>query len=141
MSNKLRIKKTASGKPLDFSKPLKPQLSIHDLSLFAYIGSTSEERATPQEISLSIKMEFPLSPSAEITDNLEDTLCYKEVCEMLKEFIKSNPFHLIEKMAKECFAFLKNSYPSMRIRLTLHKKHPPIEGLKGGVEYTCGDAF
>ena len=141
MSNKLRIKKPEPGKPLDFSKPLKPQLSIHNLSLPAYIGHSSQERATPQEISLSIKMEFPLTPSAEITDSLEDTLCYEEVCKRLREFIKSKQFQLIEKMAKECFDFLKNRYPSMRIQLTLHKKNPPIEGLKGGVKYTCGDAF
>ena len=86
-------------------------------------------------------MEFPVTPSGEKTDRLEDTLCYEEVCVTLRDFIKVQQFHLIEKMARECLSLLKKKYPFMRIQLTLHKKAPPVEGLKGGVTYTCGEDF
>ena len=120
---------------------IKPRLSISQLSLLVHLGWSLKERQTLQEVQLSIEMEFPASPSGEKTDRLEDTLCYEGVCETLRNFVKDRPFHLIEKMAKECLSLLKEKHPFMRTRLTLHKTAPPVKGLKGGVTYTCGEAF
>ncbi len=120
---------------------IKPRLSIGSLTLPVHLGCSSEERSVLQEVGLSIEMEFPATPSGEETDCLEDTLCYGEVCETLRNFVNGREFHLIEKMARECLSVLKEKHHSMKIRLTLHKKQPPVKGLKGGVKYTCGDAF
>lgn len=130
-----------SGKETSFPQSIKPRLSINDLILFAHLGCSSKERRMPQEIRFSIEMEFPTAPTGEKTDRLEDTLCYETVCETLRNFVKSRPFHLIEKMARECLSVLQKNYPSMGIRLTLHKKTPPINGLEGGVKYTCGETY
>lgn len=94
-----------------------------------------------QEIQFSIEMEFPEAPKAETTDSLEHTLCYKEVCEILRSFVKGRQFHLIEKLAWESLLVLRKKHPFIRFRLTLHKTTPPVKGLKGGVFYTCGDIF
>lgn len=120
---------------------VKPRLSINDFSVFAHLGCSDEERQTPQEISLSVEMEFPATPPGEKTDCLEDTLCYAEVCETLRGFINGREFNLVEKMARDCFCLLQKKYPSMAIRLTLHKMKPPVESLRGGVKYTCGEMF
>ena len=130
-----------SSKKSGFSQQIKPQLCIGNLSLLTHLGRSSKERLALQEVSLSIEMEFPATPNAEKTDHLEDSLCYEEVCETLRNFIKNRQFHLIEKMARDCLSLLQEKYPFMRIRLTLHKKAPPVKGLKGGVTYTCGEAF
>jgi len=105
------------------------------------LGCSPEERDVLQEVCFTVKMQFPSSPLGEKTDRLEDTLCYGEVCETLRNFIVNRKFHLVEKMARDCFFVLQKKYPSVAICLTLHKVRPPIEGLKGGVEYTCGERF
>lgn len=120
---------------------IKPRLYIKQLSLFVYLGRSSVERRTLQEIRFSIEMEFPETPKAETTDSFKDTLCYKEVCETLRNFVKGRQFHLIEKLAGESLFVLRKKHPSIRFRLTLHKINPPVKGLKGGVSYTCGDIF
>ena len=122
-------------------QPIRPRLSINNLSLLAHLGCSAKERRAPQEVMFSIEMEFPIAPTGEKTDRLEDTLCYETVCETLRNLVKDQPFHLIEKMARECLSVLQKKYPSMGIRLTLHKKVPPIKGLEGGVKYTCGETF
>lgn len=119
----------------------KPRLGIRQLALPVYLGRSSVERHTLQEVHFSMDMEFPEAPKAEKTDSLEDTFCYESVCETLRLFVQNRQFHLIEKLAKESFLILKEKYPLIRFRLTLHKTSPPIEGLKGGVTYTCGDIF
>ena len=122
-------------------KLAKPRLCIKQLSLFVHLGRSLAERRTLQEIRFSIEMEFPEAPKAEATDSLKDTLCYKEVCETLRIFVKDRQFHLIEKLAGKSLSVLHKTYPSILFRLTLHKTSPPVKGLKGGVSYTCGDIF
>ena len=120
---------------------IKPQLSISRFSVLAHLGCSPEERETLQEVQFTVEMQFPLSPLGEETDRLEDTFCYGEVCETLKNFITGQKFYLVEKMTRDCLSVLQKKYPSMAVRLTLHKVKPPIEGLNGGVKYTCGEMF
>lgn len=122
-------------------KPAISRLSLNDLSLFVHLGCSTKERFALQEVTLSVEMEFLKPPPGEKTDRLEDTLCYGEICNTLKNFVKIRHFQLIEKMARECLSLLRKKYPSTLIRLTLHKKNPPVEGLSGGVKYTCGEEF
>ena len=82
----------------------KPRLSINELSLLVYLGCSSEERSVPQEVSFSIEVEYPKPPLGEVTDHLEeDTPCYNEICNLLKDYVKDKKFNLIEKMARESF--------------------------------------
>ena len=118
----------------------RPRLHINNLSLFVHLGYSAEERSVLQEVQVSIEVGFPTWPLGETTDCLEDTLCYDEMCHLLRNYVKGRQFKLIEKMARECLSVLNTKYPFVLIRLTLHKK-APVEGLEGGVKYSCGERF
>lgn len=114
------------------------RLHINELLLPVHLGYSSKERAVLQEIRLSIEIEFPaIPPFGEKTDNLKDTICYGEICRVLRDHVKDRQFNLIEKLARDCLSVLCKKYPSVFIRLTLYKKSPPVEGLEGGVKYSC----
>ena len=117
----------------------RSRLNINELSLFVHLGCSSEEKSAPQEVCFSIEVEFPKPPIGETTDRLKDTLCYDEICKTLRDYVKAQRFNLIEKLAREGLFVLRKKYPSVFIRLTLYKKAPPVEGLKGGVQYSCGE--
>ena len=119
----------------------KPLLSICDFSVDVHLGCRLDEREKLQEVQFTVEIELPSPPLGETTDQLEDSLCYGEVCETLKNFVKGKKFHLIEKMAKDCLSLLEKKHPSTSIDLTVHKITPPIEGLKGGVKYSCGRSY
>lgn len=119
----------------------RSRLNINELSLFVHLGCSPKEKTTLQEVQLSIEIEFPKTPPGETTDCLKDTLCYDEICKTIKDYIKDRQFNLIEKMARECLTVLHKKYPSVSIRMTLHKKTPPVEGLKGGVKYSCEEGL
>ena len=146
LTDRILKKIKENKKPPSLSKtanhrPTVSRLSLNDLSLLVHLGCSAKERSTLQEVTLSVEMEFFKPPLGEKTDQIEDTFCYGEICNTLKNFVKEKHFHLIEKMARECLSLLRKKYPLTLIRLTLHKKNPPIEDLSGGVKYTCGEEF
>jgi len=115
-------------------------LQVVDLQLQVHLGCSQEERAAPQEVRVSLDLGFTESPPAESTDKLEQTICYAQLSEALKELVKCEEFCLVEKMARRFYETLKVNLPnSTFLRVRAHKAHPPVESLKGGVIYTCGD--
>lgn len=122
-------------------KRRNPILTVKDYRLKVHLGCTLEEQMVPQEISATIKIKFRESPPGEITDDLRETICYADICHALTEYLQNKSFQLVEKLANDCFNVLKTSYPNVLIQLEIHKLHPPIENLQGGVVYLCGDMF
>ena len=110
---------------------------IHDLSLFVHLGCSLQERSVLQEVRVFIDVVFTAPPLGEKTDCLDDTICYDEMCHLLRDYVKDRQFQLVEKMARECLSILNKKYPFAFIRLTCHKQ-APVEGLRGGVRYSCG---
>ena len=85
---------------------------------------------------------FSTSPQGEETDLIDHTLCYDEVCKMVRDSLSHKEFHLIEKMGRDCLVALREKIPKTTLlQVTLHKVQPPIKDLLGGVQYICGDVL
>jgi dihydroneopterin aldolase len=120
--------------------PSRPRLYITDLTLFLGIGCSEGERSSPQELRLSLAIEFPGYPPGINTDQLNDTTCYHRLCDHLTGFVLSRQYQLIEKLAYEAYHEIKNLLPpASLLQITVHKVAPPIENLQGGIRYVCGD--
>lgn len=114
-------------------------LSIKDLNLFVSLGYTDQERAEKQTVLMDIDLCFATVPTACVSDQLTDTLCYGELIQTLKNHIEHKSYHLIEHLTYDAYQHLKPLLPvgsRLHIRLL---KHPPIAGLNGGVVFHYGD--
>jgi len=117
-------------------------LEIKSFCVPVHIGNTGEERKRPQNIQLGIKMGFLTPPEGEKNDTLEDTICYNKICEIVRSLTIHNKFSLIEKLAGDILKELRKYLSSeVHIQVCAQKLQTPIESLKGGVSYTCGDLF
>lgn len=116
-----------------------PTLSICDYSLLVHLGCTEEERRIPQEVRISVDIDFPETPRAEASDLLSDTICYAEICKCLEEFAKNREFQLVENLAGQCLNLIQQKFTIESIRLHVHKVAPPVPGILGGVKYTCSN--
>ena len=115
-------------------------LEIKSLILPVHIGRTEEERQEAQDIAFHITVGFTQALNDERTDTLEHSVCYFKVCEYIKSLTSQNKFSLIEKLGFDTLTALKTLLPSsVRVRVCIHKIHPPVSHLEGGVSYTCGD--
>jgi len=113
------------------------QMYIENYSGYAHLGCSIEERTHKQEVRFSIQINFQEPPMGEVSDKLEETLCYANVCHLIDELTSTQHYQLIEKLALKVLTELKKLQPQDEVIVTCHKVNPPVKNLFGGVKYVC----
>ena len=108
-------------------------LNIRDYKLNVYIGISPQEKKLKQVILISVKIHFKNLPRAIMTDSINDTLCYHEMCNKLK-IINSSIFLTIEHLCSQVCNLLRLSIKSNSFELEV-KKFPTINNLKDGIKF------
>lgn len=120
--------------------PACHSLRMENFEVKVRLGCLADERAVPQLIRISAEFVFEEPPKACLSDELEDTICYAQVCDALKKHCESREFKLIERIGFECYGLLRElSRGKAKVALKVHKVKPPVESLAGGSTYSCGD--
>lgn len=129
-----------SGTPVLEVKPSFNALGVESLGLSVRLGCSREERLQPQEVRVSVEFRFPEAPLGTQTDALEDTICYAKVSRVIQQHCESREYQLVEKIAHEIYGLLRVlSGSSVEIGISVHKVRPPVENLRGGTFFRCGD--
>lgn len=116
------------------------QITIRDMSLWVNLGIRDIEKTERQEIRLTVEIYFPQKPAACDTDRLEDTVCYHELVRKIVEMTESRTYGMIEKLAQDVVTLVKSNISAeLRVKVQLHKVHPPIARLQGGIYFTLLD--
>lgn len=93
---------------------------IRELEIETIIGIYDWERETKQTISIDLEMGADIAKSAN-SDQIEDTLNYKDVGKRLISFVEESSFELVEKLAEEIAAIVREEFKVPWLRLTLNK--------------------
>ena len=102
------------------------KIIIQGLEVFAYHGVLAQEKRDGQYFYLDIELDTDLS-AASVSDALEDTINYDEVCRIAGEVMTAQVYDLIEKAAGEVCAALLDAFPAVeKITLTLRKPSAPV---------------
>jgi FolB domain-containing protein len=105
-------------------------LSLDQLELQVHLGWTEAERQEPQLVLVSIEINFIDMPEGCIDDELDNTLCYDKLSQLLVKLVADKHFKLLEFLAKSLFDAVQGSL-SKGDRLTLEvSKKPPMENLQ-----------
>lgn len=105
---------------------------IKDLELWCNIGIGEKERKEQQIVLFDIHLIYDLT-KAGISDNIDDTINYSEVCKTVKN-ITEKEYHTLECLGKEITDSLKREYPVEKIILTIKK---PRALKKEGAKYAA----
>jgi dihydroneopterin aldolase len=119
-------------------------LRIDGLKLAVRLGCSVEERLLPQEVIVTVELRFRESPKGVLTDALADTVCYAEISDSVRKLCESVEYKLVEKMAYDVYRdvhrmVLKITGSGVEVGVSIHKVRPPVENLRGGVFFRCGD--
>jgi len=99
---------------------------IQGLEIYAYHGVLPEEKHNGQFFYLDIELNVDLS-AASVSDDLNDTINYDEVCRIAGEVMTARVYDLIEKAAGEVCSALLDAFPAIeRVTLTLRKPSAPV---------------
>jgi len=93
---------------------------IRDLRIDAVIGIYEWEQRIQQQINVNLEMGWDNRPAAN-SDDIKDTLNYKEAANLVKALVAKSEFKLVEALAEHIAELLLEKMNIPWIRVTLGK--------------------
>ena len=114
-------------------------LQIEGYISYVALGVTETERTNPQPVKWDITITMPTLPSGCISDNINDTICYGNICNILLE-VSQNSYCLIEKLCHIAFSEIKKYINNEnKLSVKLSKLNTPITNLEGCATFILTD--
>lgn len=102
------------------------QIIVEDLRVYAYHGVYQQEKEEGQNFYVSVILDTD-TRAAGLSDDLELSTNYGEVCRFLYNFLREHTYRLIETAAERCAEALLLTFPRVRqVTLELKKPEAPI---------------
>ena len=93
---------------------------LHDLKVDCVIGVWDWERKIKQTITIDLDMGFDIRKAA-ASDEIVDTLSYKDVSKKIAAFVENSGFQLVEKLAEEIANILLSEFDIKWCRVRINK--------------------
>ncbi|MBP3338743.1 MAG: 2-amino-4-hydroxy-6-hydroxymethyldihydropteridine diphosphokinase [Lachnospiraceae bacterium] len=99
---------------------------INDLEIYANHGVLSEETALGQKFLISATM-YTDTTKAGLSDSIEDSVNYADVCQFITKYLTENTFKLLEAAAENLATQILLAYPLIsKIDVEIKKPWAPI---------------
>lgn len=103
------------------------EIIIEKLRVFCNHGVYAEEQAVGQNFYVTARV-FLETYVAGITDDLNNTINYAGLCQMISDFMQDTKYNLLEAVAENLAAYLLNYSPLVKgIDLTISKPEAPVD--------------
>ena len=93
---------------------------LRDLRVETIIGIFEWERTTRQVVSIDLEMAADIARAA-ATDSIHDALDYKSISKRLIDFVAGSSYQLVETLAEEIAAIVRNEFGVPWVKVTLSK--------------------
>ncbi len=102
------------------------EIEIKKLKILACHGVLPEEKVNAQPFIFTVKLAVDFERAA-IEDDLEKTVNYAAICDLLEKITTGNGFNLIESLARECAFAILETYKSVQsVHLKVEKPQAPV---------------
>lgn len=103
------------------------KIKITNLVVYAAHGVHDFEKRNKQKFVFDAEYEL-FSSAAATTDNLNDTVNYSAVCDLIASVAEGNSFNLIEKLAREVALSILEKFAKIKcVYVTVHKPEAPVK--------------
>jgi dihydroneopterin aldolase len=100
-------------------------IEISGLSLFTHVGVTAAEREVGQRLLLDLRLDIGES-DATVTDRLEDTVDYAEVCNTANLVAQQRSYKTLERLCAAIADRLLDHYGAHAVWVKAAKPEPPL---------------
>ena len=100
-------------------------IEISALSLYTHLGVTAAEREVGQRLLLDIRIDVG-ECDATITDRIEDTIDYGQVCEMANLIAHQRTYKTLERLCAAIADRLIEQYDVQAVWVKAAKPEPPL---------------
>ncbi len=107
-------------------------IQVNGIRAYGYVGYLPEERVLGQWFEVDLTLWVDLDPAGK-TDNIEDTVDYREAIAIVKELITTAKFQLVEKLISAIADKLLSLDKVNQVRVKLSKPAAPIPDFGGKI--------
>ncbi|MBA2644765.1 MAG: dihydroneopterin aldolase [Solirubrobacterales bacterium] len=100
-------------------------IEIVGLSLFTHHGVTAAEREVGQRLVLDVRFDVG-EPDALITDRVEDTVDYAEVCQVIALIAQQKSYRTLERLCGVIADRLASQFAAQSVSVKAAKPEPPL---------------
>jgi dihydroneopterin aldolase len=100
-------------------------IEVSGLSLFTHVGVTAAEREVGQRLLLDIRLDVG-ECDATITDRIEDTVDYGQVCDMANLVAQQRSYKTLERLCSAIAERLLDQYEAHAVWVKAAKPEPPL---------------
>jgi 7,8-dihydroneopterin aldolase/epimerase/oxygenase len=111
----------------DEDEGAEPEVTIEiaGLSLFTHVGVTAAEREVGQRLLLDIRLDVGES-DATLTDRIEDTVDYAQVCDAANLVAQQRSYKTLERLCAAIADRLLDQYEVQAVWVKAAKPEPPL---------------
>lgn len=107
-------------------------IQVNGIRAYGYVGYLPEERVLGQWFEVDLTLWVDLKPAGN-SDQIEDTLDYREAIAIVKEQITTAKFDLVEKLVSAIAEQLLGLEKVNQVRVQLSKPAAPIPNFNGRI--------
>jgi dihydroneopterin aldolase len=100
-------------------------IEISGLSLFTHVGVTAAEREVGQRLLLDLRLDVG-DCDATVTDRLEDTVDYAQVCDAANLVAQQRSYKTLERLCAAVADRLLDQYEAQAVWVKAAKPEPPL---------------
>ncbi len=100
-------------------------IEVTGLSLFTHVGVTAAEREVGQRLLLDLRLEVG-ECDATVTDRIEDTVDYGEVCDAVNLVAQQRSYKTLERLCAAIADRLLANYDAHSVWVKAAKPEPPL---------------
>ncbi len=101
------------------------EIEIRGLSIYTHHGVSDAEQEVGQRLEFDVSFDVP-SPDALLTDRLEDTIDYGEVCDLIALAATERSYRTLERLCHVIAERLVERYGCEHVRVRAAKPEPPL---------------
>lgn len=103
-------------------------IHLRGLEFYAYHGALPEEQVLGQRFLIDMDLFSDLSQAGS-SDQVEDTIHYGEVYQVIKACVMGDPHQLLEHLAEDIAQRVLGQFSCTSLRIEVHKPQAPIPGI------------
>jgi dihydroneopterin aldolase len=108
------------------SEPTTPdRIELRGLTALGVCGALPEEQDRAQPLEVDLDIEADLSPAGE-SDDLDETVDYGAVCELVERVITTERFRLLERLSARIAELVLSDDRVLGVTVTVRKLRPPV---------------
>jgi dihydroneopterin aldolase len=108
-------------------------IRLNNITFYAYHGVRDEEKQLGQQFEVDVEIKSNLSKAIE-SDDLKNTLDYREIYHSIKKIVMEKKYHLIETLAGKIADEILKNLRVEEVLVRVRKPKAPVDGILGSVE-------